>query len=66
MVKKNHLNSLFLYNDDDVITPLFIKLPQMIGNVKHFDDNKTMFFKASDNKLLKKSTTKHGKMSLVS
>ena len=26
----------------------------MIGYVKHFDSNKTMSFKASDNKLLKK------------
>ena len=28
----------------------------MIGYVKHFDINKTMSFKASDNKLLKKYT----------
>ena len=28
----------------------------MIGYVKHFDSNKTMYFKASDNKLLKKYT----------
>ena len=26
----------------------------MIGHVKHFDINKTMFFKVSDNNLLKK------------
>ena len=26
----------------------------MIGYVKHFDSNKTMFFKVGDNKLLKK------------
>ena len=42
------------YNDDDVIKPLCIRLPQMIGYVKHFDSNKTMSFKVSDNKLLKK------------
>ena len=43
------------YNDDnDVIRPLCIKLPQMIGYVKRFDSNKTMSFKVSDNKLLKK------------
>ena len=42
------------YNDDDVIRPLCIKLPQMIGYVKHFDSNKTMSFKVSDNKLLRK------------
>ena len=27
------------YNDDDAITPLCIKLPQMIGYVKNFDSN---------------------------
>ena len=42
------------YNDDDVIRPLCIILPQMIGYVKHFDGNKTMSFKVNDNKLLKK------------
>ena len=42
------------YNDNDVIRPLFIKLPQMIGYVKHFDSNKTVSFKVIDNKLLKK------------
>ena len=42
------------YNDGDVIRPLCIILPQMIGYVKHFDSNKTMFSKVSDNKLLKK------------
>ena len=41
------------YNDD-VIRPLCIKLPQMTGYVKHFDSNKIMSFKVSDNKLLKK------------
>ena len=34
--------------------PLCIKLPQMIGYVKCFDNNKAMLFKAIDNKLLKK------------
>ena len=40
--------------DDDVIRLLHIKLPHMIGYVKHFDSNKTMSFKVGDNKLLKK------------
>ena len=39
--------------DGDVIRPLCILLPQMIGYVKHLDSNKTMPFKVSDNKLLK-------------
>ena len=36
------------YNDDDIIRPLWIKLPQMIGHVKCFDSNKTMSFKVTD------------------
>ena len=28
-----------------------MKLPQIIGYVKHFDSNKTMSFQVSDNKL---------------
>ena len=41
------------YNDGDVFRPLCIILLQMISYVKHFDSNKTMSFKVSDNKLLK-------------
>ena len=48
------------YNDDDVIRPLYIKLPQMVGYVKHFNDGKTikktMSFNAIDKKLLKNYT----------
>ena len=53
MVQKIHLYFIG-YNDDDVIRPLCIKLPQMVGYVKHFDSNKTVPFTVSDNKLLKK------------
>ena len=42
------------YNDDDVIRPLCIKLAQMIGYVRNFDGNRTMYLKISDSKLLKK------------
>ena len=41
------------YSDNDVIRPLCIMLPQMIGYVKCFDSNKTVSFKVSDKKLLK-------------
>ena len=51
---KNALKYFIGYNDDDVIRPLCMILPQMIGYVKQFDTNKTMSFKVSDNKLLKK------------
>ena len=53
---KNSLKYLIGYNDDDAIRPLFIKLPQMIGYVKHFDSDKTMSYKVIDNKLLKEYT----------
>ena len=32
--KKSSFKYFIRYNDDDVIRPLFIKLPQMIGYVK--------------------------------
>ena len=46
------------YNDDDVIRPLCIKLPEMVAYVEHFKNNndkdsKRMSFKVSDKKLLK-------------
>ena len=53
---KNAVKYFIGYNDDDVIRPLFIKLPQMVGYVKHFDNNKAMSFKDIDNKLLKEDT----------
>ena len=42
------------YNDNDVIGPLRIKLPQMTGHVRKFDSNATMSFKISNRLLLKK------------
>ena len=49
---KNSFKYFIGYNDD-VIKPLCIKLPQMIGYVRNFDGNRTMSFKISDSKLLK-------------
>ena len=51
---KNSFKYFIGYSDSDAIRPLCILLPQMIGYVKHFDSNKTITFKVSDNKLLKK------------
>ena len=51
---KNSLKYFIGYNDGDAIRQLCIILSQMIGYVKHFDSNKTMSFKVSDNELLKK------------
>ena len=42
------------YIDNDEIKPICIRPPQMIGYVKHFDDNKVMSFKVTDKKLLNK------------
>ena len=41
------------YSDNDVIRPLCIKLPQMIGYVRKFEGSTTMPFKISDKQLLK-------------
>ena len=51
---KNSSKYFIGYNDSDVIRPLGIILSQMISYIKHFDSNKTMYFKVNDNKLLKK------------
>ena len=59
------LISFLEYNDDDVIRSLCMKLPQMIGYVKHFDSNKTMSFKANDNRLLKKYIKMWEKVSIL-
>ena len=50
------------YKYNDVIRPLYIKLPQMIGYAKYFDSSKTMYFKLIDNKLLRKYTIISGKL----
>ena len=57
---KKSIKYFIRYNDDDVIRPLCIKLPQMIGYVKHFHSNKTMSFILVITNWLK-STTKYGK-----
>ena len=64
MVKKAHLN-IFLGYNDDAIRPLCLKLPQMIGYVKNFDSNKTMYFKVYDNRLLKKYTKVWERVSIL-
>ena len=59
---KNSLKYFIGYNDGDIIRPLCILLPKMIAYVKHFDSNKTMSFKVSGNKLLKKYKKIWGKV----
>ena len=41
---KNSFKYFIGYNDNDVIRPLCIKFPQMIGYVKNFESNTTNVF----------------------
>ena len=41
------------YSDNDVIRPLCVRLPQMTGYTRRFDENATMSFKANNKQLLK-------------
>ena len=51
--KKSSFKYFISYDDNDDIRPLCIKLPQMIGDAKYFENNNTMSFKVIDKKLLK-------------
>ena len=54
--KKNAIKYIIGYNDN-VIRPLRILLPKMIGYIKYFDDDKkTMLFLTNDTELLIKYT----------
>ena len=61
---KNLIRYFIGYDDNDVIRPLYIMPPQMIGYVKCFDSNKTMSFKVSDKKLLKIISKYGGKLAV--
>ena len=51
---KNAIKYFIGYIDNNEIKPICIRLPQMIGYAKYFDDNKVMSFKITDKKLLNK------------
>ena len=52
---KNSLKYFIEYNDEeDVMRPLLLKLLQMIGYLKEFDDSMIMSFRIDDSKLFKK------------
>ena len=51
---KNSFKYFIGYNDKDVIRPLRINLPKIIGYAKYFNSNKTISFKANDEELLRK------------
>ena len=40
------------YNDNGIIRPLCIRLPQMTRYVRKFDENATMSFRANNKQLL--------------
>ena len=51
---KNSHKYFIGYNNNDNIIPLCIKLPQMTGYARKFNENSTMSFIVKDKKLLKK------------
>ena len=46
---KNSFKYFIEYNDNDIIRPLCIKLPQMTGYVRKFEGNTIMSFKINNN-----------------
>ena len=57
---KNCFKYFIGYNDNDIIRPLCIRLPQMTGYARKFNENATMSFIVKDKKLLK-NIVKYGK-----
>ena len=57
---KNAFKYFLRYNDNDVIRPLCVRLSQMTGYARKFDENAKMFFRVNSNHLLK-IKTKYGK-----
>ena len=53
---KNSLKYFIVYNDNDIIRPICIRLPQMTGYARKVDENATMSFIVKDKQLLKKYT----------
>ena len=51
---KNSFKYFIGFNDNDVIRPLCLRLPQMSGYARKFDENATMSFKANNNQIFKK------------
>ena len=52
---KNALKYFIEYNDNDVIRPLFLRLPQMTGYAKKFNENTKMSFRVNNDKQLLKN-----------
>ena len=50
---KNSFKYFIGYNDNDVIKPICVKLPQITGYARKFDENATMSFRVNNKQLLK-------------
>ena len=50
---KNAFKYFIGYNDNDAIRPLCVRLTQMTGYAKKFNENETMSFRANNKQLLK-------------
>ena len=50
---KNSFKYFIGYNDNDVIRPLRVRLPQMTGYARKFDENATMSFRVNNKQHLK-------------
>ena len=50
---KNSYKYFMGYNDNDVIRPLYVKLSQVTGYARKFDENATMSFRVNNKQLLK-------------
>ena len=59
---KNAFKYFIGYNDNDVIRPLCVRLPQMTGYAKKFDENATMSFRANNEQILKNYNKIWGKV----
>ena len=46
---KKSLKFFIEYNDNDVIRPLCLRLPQMTGYARKFNENATMSFRVNNN-----------------
>ena len=53
---KNSLKYFIVYNDNDIIRPICIRLPQMTGYARKVDENATMSFIVKYKELLKRYT----------
>ena len=59
---KNSFKYFIGYNYNDVVRPLCVRLPQMTGYARKFDENATMSFRANNKQLLKNYNKIWGKV----